>query len=84
MINDQPKTLREIADEAKRGAIKIALFFAGGNLATAARGLGRNRTEFYREIKRLGIDLPAFRAAFGTPRGRGPKARAELPREQTL
>jgi len=49
-------TLKEAVDEFQREAIEEALKRNNGNLASAGRELGVNRSNFYRLLKRLNIN----------------------------
>ncbi len=49
-------TLKEAVDEFQREAIEEALKRHNGNLASAGRELGVNRSNFYRLLKRLNIN----------------------------
>jgi two-component system NtrC family response regulator len=52
----QPLNLKQVRDEAERGAVVRALRSAQNNLAQAARLLGISRPTLYNLLERFGID----------------------------
>ncbi len=56
------KTLKEAKSEFERNYLVSVLRIAGGNVASAARIAGRNRTEFYKLLNQYELDPAEFRA----------------------
>ncbi len=59
------QTLKDARDDFERKYLVSVMQVAGGNVATAARIAGRNRTEFYKLLEQHGIDAAQFRADAG-------------------
>lgn len=59
------QTLKEARDGFERRYLISVLRVANGNVATAARIAGRNRTEFYKLLGFHGIDATSFRGNAG-------------------
>ena len=53
--------LKEARDAFERGYLVSVMRVANGNVATAARIAGRNRTEFYKLLGFHGIDVASFK-----------------------
>lgn len=54
-------TLAEVRDEAERRYLEKVLTLTSGQVSDAARIAGRNRTDFYKLLKRHGLDPAQFK-----------------------
>lgn len=63
IISDEYPTLEQAKREFERDYISRVLSDVCGNVTKAAFISGRNRTEFYKIIKRNGLKLKEFRSA---------------------
>ncbi len=61
----QIKTLKDAKADFERNYLVSILRVTEGNVASAARIAGRNRTEFYKLLNQYGLDAATFRAASG-------------------
>ena len=58
---DPAEARPDAGDDALRGELIAALIRHGGNVAAAARELGKHREQIHRWARRFGIDLESFR-----------------------
>ena len=56
-VNATSLNLKEVTDAAQRAAIERAFSKSAGNWADAAKLLGRNRTDIYKVVKKLGMRI---------------------------
>ncbi|MET0593178.1 MAG: helix-turn-helix domain-containing protein, partial [Polyangiaceae bacterium] len=54
-------SLRDVRDVVERAYLEAVLQSANGNVTTAAKTAGRNRTDFYDLLRRLGVSPSAFK-----------------------